>query len=90
MHAYLMLELNQDQKQDYQGGQTEITKKTEMRSTHSPSQDSQHETLRGQLTEEATEGGTTAAPRGEEQSRSNYEHSPCRENECFGAFRIEG
>ncbi len=39
--------------------------------------DSQHKILRGQLTEEATEVDTTAAPRGEEQIRSNWEHSPC-------------
>ena len=35
----LTLEPNRDQKRDYQDGQTEKTKKTEMRFTHSPSRD---------------------------------------------------
>jgi hypothetical protein len=37
-------------------------KKTEKGSTHSPSWAVPHKTLRGKLTEEAVEGGTTAAP----------------------------
>jgi hypothetical protein len=74
----LTLEPNRDQKRDYQDGQTEKTKKTEMRSRHSPLQDPQHKTLRSQLTKEATEEGITAVPQGEEeQIRLNHEHSPC-------------
>lgn len=42
------------------------TKKAEMSSRYSPSQDSQHKTLRGQLTKEATEGDTIATPQGQE------------------------
>jgi hypothetical protein len=37
-------------------------KKTEKRPTHSSSWDVPHTTLRGKLTEEEVEGGTTAAP----------------------------
>lgn len=48
-----------------------------MRSIHSPSQDPQHKTLRGHLTKEATKGGTTAAPGGEAQIRSNHKKSSC-------------
>lgn len=51
--------------------QTKKTRTIEMRFMRSPSRDSQHKTLTGQLTEEATQRSTTAAQWGEEQIRSN-------------------
>jgi hypothetical protein len=55
-----------------------IQKKTEMRFMRSLSPDPQHKTIRGQLTEEATEGGITADPGGDkEQIRLNHEYNPC-------------
>lgn len=76
-HRTLNLKLNQNQKWGHWDRQTKKTKKTEMRSTCSPFWNTEHKTLRGQLTKESSEGGTAAAPQGEEQIRLDHEHSPC-------------
>jgi hypothetical protein len=64
-------------KRNQKRGQTDKTKKTEMRSMCTPLWNPQHKTLRSQLTKEANEGDTTATPQEEEQIRLNQEHSPC-------------